>query len=527
MCINKVIEFTDFLCFYSKYKPLTPYGTTDKDRKPFFVSIEDINRIHNITNQLIAFIKVDENKALKIEHHLSRIDRLNTLDKSDFDTVDLQLIKKFLIHLKAIEKILPRDIKKVINLTFSLQNLWEALVINNEQEESFYLSSAYSNVLKQLRDEIHLVDQQLNSIRQDALIAIKEKYQIDFKGRDFVLLDKKQLVEMDVNELIHEFYDSQLVKIKPAFGKPYLDILVEKEQLIIKEAKAEKQVLAELSAEVNQAKHHLTTAVEAIKSLDIHLAKARLAINLKLQKPGINAKNITVTNGCFYPLWEKHTNKGLAYTPLTVSFESNAVLLSGSNMGGKTVLFKTLAFLQLLTQMGFYVPAEQYNTSLFKHIHILGNELSDSVEGLSSFGQEIYQLTQALDRSQPRLVMVDELAKTTNATEAKAILYAVLQYVKNSEKISGFFSTHFINVPEINGVSKYRMKGLDKEAYAAHCSQKSDDLNEKIGLINTFMQYEITKDTGEAKSNDALTIAGMLGLNEEILTNANNYLERN
>jgi DNA mismatch repair ATPase MutS len=527
MCINKVIEFTEFLSFYRKYKPLTPYGTTEKDSKPFYTDIEEINRIHNITEQLIGFINSNENKVLKVEHHLSRIDRLNSLDKTDFDAVDLQLIKKFLIHFKAIEKLLSSEIKKKIQLSFAMHDLWEALIINEEKEEAFYLSSAYSPELKQVREEIHSIDQQLHSIRQNVLLTIKEKYQIDFKGRDFVLLDKKQLVEMDVNELIHEFYDSQLVKIKPAFGKYYLEKLVEKEQLLIEEAKTEKQILVELSNKVNQKKSQLTTAIEAIKALDIHLAKARLAISLKLTKPVINAKTISVSNGRFYPLWEKHSTKGLSYTPLNVAFESNAILLSGSNMGGKTVLFKTLAFLQLLTQMGFYVPAQHFNTRLFKHIHILGSELSDSVEGLSSFGQEIYQLTQALEHSQSRLVIVDELAKTTNATEAKAILYAVLKYVQKSEQLTGFFSTHFINVPEINGVAKYRMKGLNKEAYAAHCSQQSDDLNEKIGLINTFMQYEITKDNGEAKSNDALTIAGMLGLHEEILTNANNYLERN
>ncbi|MCU4156255.1 hypothetical protein J1N10_09720 [Carboxylicivirga sp. A043] len=527
MCINKVIEFTDFLSFYRKYKPLTPYGTTEKDSKPFYVSFEEICQIHNITERLIGFINSKENKVLKVEHHLSRIDRLNSLDKSDFDAVDLQLIKKFLIHFKAIDMLLPSEIKKEIQLSFTMQDLWETLVINGEKEEAFYLSSAYSPKLKQLRNEINSANQQLNTIRQDVLLIIKEKYQIDFKGRDFVLLNKKQLVEMDVNELIHEFYDSQLVKIKPAFGKPYLDKLVEKEQLLIEETKAEKQVMIELSNKVNQQKTNLAAAVEAIKLLDIHLAKARLANTLKLVKPVINAKTLSVSNGRFYPLWEKHSTKGLDYTPLTVGFESNTILLSGSNMGGKTVLFKTIAFLQLLTQMGFYVPAKHFHTRLFNHIHILGNEINDSVEGLSSFGQEIYQLTQALKPAHTRLIIVDELAKTTNATEAKAILYAVLRYVQKNQLLTGFFSTHFINLPEIKGVVKYRMKGLNKEAYAAHCNQQSDDLNEKIGLINTFMQYEITKDTGETKSNDALTIAGMLGLHEEILMNANNYLERN
>jgi DNA mismatch repair ATPase MutS len=95
-------------------------------------------------------------------------------------------------------------------------------------------------------------------------------------------------------------------------------------------------------------------------------------------------------------------------------------------MGGKTVLFKTLAFLQLLTQSGFRIPATEFHTRVYSAIHILGTSPNNGIEGLSSFGQEIHQLTTAFESQESRLIFVDELAKTTNATEAKAILVAAL-----------------------------------------------------------------------------------------------------
>ncbi len=526
MCINKVIEFTDFKSFYAKYKPLTPYGIDHKESMPFYDQIEELDAIHQATDILVDYINTSENKALKVENHLSRIDRLNPLDKSDYEVVDLHLIKKFLIHYKAIFSFLSEEIKHQIQLKNKLENILSALTPDNDLSDAFYLSSAFDPELKNVRVQIAALDDQLNQIRQNTLKEISDKYQIFFEGRDFVLINKNRTELLDVKELNCEFYDSHLIKVRPNFAKNYLDTQLVKEQLLIKEAELERAILSRLSNVINQHKEPLKEAIEKTGQLDVLMARARMAIKLQLVKPDYSASNMSVEEGIFYPLMEKHQAKQLAYTPLNASFESNTILLSGSNMGGKTVLFKTLAFLQLLTQAGFRVPAQNFKTKLYESIHILGTNTNNDVEGLSSFGHEIHQLTNVYKGHSKRLLFVDELAKTTNATEAKAILYAVLKYTTQNNQLTGFFSTHFINVPNIDGVSKYRMKGLNKEAYAAHCSQQSDDLNEKISLINTFMQYEITKDTGEATSNDALTIAGMLGLNEKILDSANAFINK-
>lgn len=526
MCINKVIEFTDFMSFYKKYKPLTPYGVDHKNALPFYTQANDLDNLHEKTDLLIDLLKADEHQALKVEHHLSRIDRLNSLDKSEFDSVDLHLVKKFLIHHRAIVQILAKKHAEAFGLQYNAQVLLSALMPEQDSSESFYLSSAFDEKLQQTRRAIIELDTRLKAIRENTLENIQSKYQLQFSGREFVLVNKQRSELLEAKELNTEFYDAHLIKIKPAFGKEYLDTLQEKEELLIRESEIEKSILIRLSLTIQQHKNELIKAANAICLLDTCLAKARLALQLDMSKPNYKATNMKVKNGIYYPLREKHAAKNLDYTPLNASFDSNTILLSGSNMGGKTVLFKTLAFLQLLTQSGFRIPATEFHTRVYSAIHILGTSPNNGIEGLSSFGQEIHQLTTAFESQESRLIFVDELAKTTNATEAKAILVAALKHTVDKAEMSGFFSTHFVKVPDIEGVSKYQMKGLNKQAFEQHCAQQSEDINEKIRLINAFMQYEVIADKDQAQSNDALTIAGLLGLQSEILNYAKDYLER-
>ncbi|WP_289054094.1 MutS-related protein [Carboxylicivirga marina] len=526
MCIKKVIAFTNFNSFYCKYKPLTPYGLEHKDAMHFYCTHKELDEVHEITDVLIQFIHSDEHKALKTEHHLNRIDRLNSLNKSEFDTVDLHLIKKFLLNYRAITALLPQDIKTIIGHNSNHESLWNALSPNGETDESFYLSSAFSNELKLIREAIQLVNTHLSTLIKETLASIEEKYQLPFSGREFLLVSKTRTELQEAKELRCEFYDSHLMKVKPVFGKNYLNKQFEKEKLLLKETEAERDILTELSKLIVNEKQQLHQSIEAIRLLDTTLAKARLASQLKLTKPNYKASHLKVTEGFHYPLWETHQSKGLAYTPLNATFNSNTILLSGSNMGGKTVLFKTLAFLQLLTQLGFRIPATEFHTSVFSAIHVLGTTQANSIEGLSSFGEEIHQLTNALDSKESRLLFVDELAKTTNATEAKAILCAVLNFITKNKQLTGFFSTHFTKIPDMEGVSKHRMKGLNKESFEKHYQKESAAISDKIRLINAFMQYEVIADNDSKKSKDALSIAGILGLQPEILKDANNYLKK-
>ena len=117
-------------------------------------------------------------------------------------------------------------------------------------------------------------------------------------------------------------------------------------------------------------------------------------------------------------------------------------------MGGKTILLKTVLFCQLLAQRGLFVPAENFSTVVFQSINLIGNDLSDAYNGLSSFGDEIMNLVESENRDKT-LYIVDEFARTTNSTEGKALYSALLQWFTENGRIYSFSSTHQENLPDL------------------------------------------------------------------------------
>ena len=177
-------------------------------------------------------------------------------------------------------------------------------------------------------------------------------------------------------------------------------------------------------------------------------------------------KNIEVENGICIPVKEYCRELDTKYVPLTVSFNNRMIVISGSNMGGKTVVLKTLAFLQLLTQMGFYVPADEYKTTVFENLHYIGDLQHKHSAGLSSYGMEIYSFIKSSENVKEKsLYLIDEFAGTTNSHEAEALISAILHDFSTRRKAYALLSTHFMNLPEFAHMSFYRMKGLDSEKY--------------------------------------------------------------
>ena len=134
-------------------------------------------------------------------------------------------------------------------------------------------------------------------------------------------------------------------------------------------------------------------------------------------------------------------------------------------MGGKTVVLKTTAFFQILAQMGFFVPAEYYQTQVFKKIYFAGNISGEDTDGLSGFGLEMRAFIDSSDLSEKSLIFMDEFAKTTNSNEATSLLSAIIKTFSENPNAFMFISTHFSDLPENKNAASLKMKGFDNAAF--------------------------------------------------------------
>ncbi|WP_255374320.1 hypothetical protein [Tissierella sp. P1] len=100
---------------------------------------------------------------------------------------------------------------------------------------------------------------------------------------------------------------------------------------------------------------------------------------------------------------------------------------------------------------------------------------------------------------------------------------AIVDYLKDKNSIT-LLTTHYDNVANLDNVVHLQVVGLSQ--INIFDLAKEMDSHEKMEIINKYMDYSlrvVEKDTAVPK--DALNIARIMGLDEEILKLAEKYLD--
>ena len=189
--------------------------------------------------------------------------------------------------------------------------------------------------------------------------------------------------------------------------------------------------------------------------------------------------------------------QGRRFVPVSISLTPGATVITGANMGGKSVAMKTVALNVLLLQAGFLVCAKKARMPLFHSVKMLFDDLQSIQSGLSGFGSEIVQFQKALSEVEQgySLFLLDEFARGTNPDEGAVIVQAVTRYLNGVDAIS-LLTTHY-------------------EAIRRELAVTSED---GVAVIARHMNYGLYRVEGKSDCpRDALNICRMLSLKPEIL----------
>jgi DNA mismatch repair protein MutS len=98
--------------------------------------------------------------------------------------------------------------------------------------------------------------------------------------------------------------------------------------------------------------------------------------------------------------------------------DDKLVLVTGPNSGGKTAFCKTVTQIQLLAQIGCYVPAQSATLTVADRIYYQAPEISHLVDGEGRFGTELKRTKDIFLSTTPKsLVVLDELSEGTTFEE--------------------------------------------------------------------------------------------------------------
>ena len=288
----------------------------------------------------------------------------------------------------------------------------------------------------------------------------------------------------------------------------------------------EMRIRKELSAALRPYVPAMLYNMEMIGEIDLTVEKAGLARRYGGVLPSFTHERVEMTDMVNPKIADLLREQGKTFTPVSIALEKGVTVITGANMGGKSVALKTIALNVLLVHCGFFPFAGRAELPLFDQIHIVSEDLESIDRGLSSFGGEIVrfnQMIQHLDEGFP-LIMLDEFARGTNPDEGAAIVQAVTKYLNGRDAIT-VLTTHYDNVVRW-ARAHYQvigLKDLDVEQLKKELSHVSGDVG--VTLIGQHMNYGLYRVEGEQDCpRDALNICRLLGTNQEIVNIVENFL---
>ncbi|MDR0919851.1 MAG: Smr/MutS family protein, partial [Oscillospiraceae bacterium] len=261
--------------------------------------------------------------------------------------------------------------------------------------------------------------------------------------------------------------------------------------LQLEELQEIEKILAELSAMMGECAEELINNYKNYIELELYFAKAKLGERCNMPKIGNkvdlkNAKHPLIKNA----------------VPIDISVEG-VLIISGSNMGGKTAALKTVGLLTLMTLCGLLIPAKG-EIKIFSKILVDIGDNQDIEQGLSSFSSHILRITDILEKADSdTLVLLDEPMNGTDPLEGGALSVAIIDELRG-RGVNVIATTHY---------QELKLYAMNTDG--VKCSSVEFDLETltpKYRLINT------------AGASYAFHISKKLGLSEDIIENAKNLL---
>ncbi|MCL2286342.1 MAG: hypothetical protein FWC32_08255 [Firmicutes bacterium] len=287
----------------------------------------------------------------------------------------------------------------------------------------------------------------------------------------------------------------------------YSVMQAERLKIVMAEDAEEEIVMAELCQQLHSFAADFISNMDNLGKLDLVLAKSRLATDFNAIRPKIGSLRLVLENmsNPFVENMLAQDNK--QFTKISLTLDAGVTIITGANMGGKSVAIKTAALNIMLCRLGFFVVAEKAEIPLFDGICLILSDEQNTAGGLSTFGAEIKRFDTIAKGLKSNFIFIalDEFARGTNPQEGAAIVRAIAKFLSGKSSIS-LMSTHFDGVVPLNS-AHYQVKGLKPDI------QKND-----IGLTSDFMDYQLIKTAPNAPvPKDALNICKLMELDSEII----------
>lgn len=293
-------------------------------------------------------------------------------------------------------------------------------------------------------------------------------------------------------------------------GRMTDELQAQRSVILAREQREEEAVCRCLSEKLRPSLDAMEENLRRIARLDLLIAKARLARAWGAVRPRLGGSTLRFSGLADPYVVQAVRQTGGEFTPVDICLEKGATVITGANMGGKSVALRAVVLNTLLAHMGFFVFAQSADVPLFDDIILIAEDGQSVQSGLSSFGAEITALGNALTQMNGRfcLLVLDEFARGTNPEEGRRIVGALVKYLAGKGGIA-LLVTHYDGAAR-HATAHYQVAGL-RNVDPEQLRREMDGSESGFQVIQRHMDYHLLPAGAlEDCPRSALTICRLL-----------------
>ena len=369
--------------------------------------------------------------------------------------------------------------------------------------EAGFIENFASEELARIRRKIHDSESQVRDVLQELL---KQKAQMLTEGiiasrNGRQVLPVKNTYRNKIAGVVHDISASgNTVYIEP---REVVKLSEEIASLRADERYEMMRILQELSERVRPHAAEIANDAWIIGHLDLIRAKVRFIQETGAVVPQVSEGQEIQLLHVRHPLVQNAVANDVHFGK-----DLTAIVITGPNTGGKTIMLKTLGLTQLMAQSGLPILADKGSrVGIFEEVFAdIGDEQSIE-QSLSTFSSHMTNIVDIFGKvNQNSLLLLDELGAGTDPQEGAALAMSILEDLR-LRQVKTMATTHY---PELKAY------GIET-AYVQNASMEFDTAS--LRPTYRFMQ-------GVPGRSNAFEIAKRLGLSDVIVGDASKQINQ-
>jgi DNA mismatch repair protein MutS len=209
----------------------------------------------------------------------------------------------------------------------------------------------------------------------------------------------------------------------------------------------EYELFVQLRQEAGSRAEAIRQVAQTLAAVDALFGLAEVAVQQGYTRPVITEDRRLIIEEGRHPVVEKSLPQGL-FVPNSVQLGSphgpDLIVLTGPNMSGKSTYLRQIGLIQILAQMGSFVPARRAELGRCDRVFTRIGAVDDLATGQSTFMVEMNETANILNHAGERsLVLLDEIGRGTATFDGLSIAWAVAEYLATQVRARTVFATHY------------------------------------------------------------------------------------